>query len=96
MWFPVCNLDMNKYLEKYQTSSSSQQYNSHNKFKIPNENEIYSTEEYGLNDKINGHTEELNDTYDQSNYLNRPYVYDLFAVCNHKGQNMANGHYTGN
>ena len=26
---------------------------------------------------------------------NRPYVYDLFAVCNHKGQNMANGHYTG-
>ena len=22
-------------------------------------------------------------------------IYDLFAVCNHKGQNMANGHYTG-
>lgn len=25
---------------------------------------------------------------------NQSYVYDLFAVCNHKGQNMANGHYT--
>lgn len=24
-----------------------------------------------------------------------PIIYDLFAVCNHKGQNMANGHYTG-
>lgn len=25
---------------------------------------------------------------------NPSYIYDLFAVCNHKGQNMANGHYT--
>ena len=24
----------------------------------------------------------------------RSYIYDLFAVCNHKGQNMVNGHYT--
>jgi hypothetical protein len=35
------------------------------------------------------------DDYDALNLQHRtPYVYDLFAVCNHKGQNMANGHYT--
>lgn len=32
---------------------------------------------------------------DQSSSSNKQYIYDLFAVCNHKGQNMANGHYTG-
>jgi len=30
-----------------------------------------------------------------NNPPNNKYTYDLFAVCNHKGQNMANGHYTG-
>ena len=31
---------------------------------------------------------------ENSDLYNQSYVYDLFAVCNHKGQNMANGHYT--
>ena len=38
----------------------------------------------------NSEDDELNRSQDDS------YIYDLFAVTNHKGQNMANGHYTGN
>jgi ubiquitin carboxyl-terminal hydrolase 8 len=33
--------------------------------------------------------------FGESSSSDNKYVYDLFAVCNHKGQNMANGHYTG-
>ncbi len=34
-------------------------------------------------------------TAGSSDYDSKAYIYDLFAVCNHKGQNMASGHYTG-
>lgn len=34
------------------------------------------------------------DEVDSTAMNNSKYIYDLFAVCNHKGQNMANGHYT--
>ncbi|CAF0885882.1 unnamed protein product [Brachionus calyciflorus] len=40
----------------------------------------------------------LNDSYysdkSSNSSVNSQYIYDLYAVCNHKGQNMANGHYT--
>ena len=50
-------------------------------------NENRAIENYTSKEHFYGETLE-----DQTN---RQYVYDLFAVCNHKGQNMANGHYTG-
>ena len=37
----------------------------------------------------------LNESYSSNGSNNSKYIYDLYAVCNHKGQNMANGHYTG-
>jgi len=52
-----------------------------------------------LSKQSNGFKNNSNENeYDSSQQYNshRSYVYDLFAVCNHKGQNMANGHYTGN
>jgi ubiquitin C-terminal hydrolase len=41
--------------------------------------------------------DDLNNGYDtaQKKPSTSDYIYDLFAVCNHKGQNMASGHYTG-
>ncbi|RNA23257.1 ubiquitin carboxyl-terminal hydrolase 31-like [Brachionus plicatilis] len=39
--------------------------------------------------------EELNDTYlSNTSSTDSQYIYDLYAVCNHKGRDMANGHYT--
>ena len=39
-------------------------------------------------------TDNLTNGQHHSEFSNKSYTYDLFAVCNHKGQNMANGHYT--
>ncbi len=80
VWFPVCNLDISKYISTSKSSKRCDGLNdNHNEDSDDNEND----------DEIEVVNNENRELYNQS------YVYDLFAVCNHKGQNMANGHYTG-
>ena len=84
VWFPVSNLDMSKYLEKNQNTLSNSGKNDLNENDIMKNRDYFST---------NGNETEYD--YSQETNTHRSSVYDLFAVCNHKGQNMANGHYTG-
>ena len=56
---------------------------------LPFESNDINSDDNENDDEIEVVNNENGELYNQS------YVYDLFAVCNHKGQNMANGHYTG-
>ena len=82
VWFPVSNLDMSKYLENKPRKTLPQNTTSRSGYSNGKETEFMGK----------SHSREFD--YEDSQEV-RPYVYDLFAVCNHKGQNMANGHYTG-
>lgn len=76
---------MSKYLEKNQSNSSKQSNSNYNHSSDKTQNR-----EFNLNNN-----KEYEHEYGQERNTHRSYIYDLFAVCNHKGQNMANGHYTG-
>ena len=75
---------MSKYLEGNQNTLSNSDK------KDLNENDIIKTRNYFSTNGSESEYDHSQETNTQSSY-----VYDLFAVCNHKGQNMANGHYTG-
>ena len=79
---------MSRYLEKKQHSNKASNAD------LTNDMDNESDTENDSN------SYDCQDFYYESDDPNRPaskqkpYMYDLFAVCNHKGQNMANGHYT--
>lgn len=62
-----------------------------------NGNSLHSSDMEEIFGRTNNETTNDLDDIDNSgaNRRENKYIYDLFAVCNHKGQNMANGHYTG-
>jgi hypothetical protein len=79
---------MSRYLEKKERSNKASNADLTNDMDNESDTENDST------------SYDCQDFYYESDDPNRPaskqkpYMYDLFAVCNHKGQNMANGHYT--
>ncbi len=86
VWFPTCNLDISKYISASSKTNKRCTNNNKSNESLNNENSLNDEDDDNNIDVVNN---ENRDQYNQS------YVYDLFAVCNHKGQNMANGHYTG-
>ncbi len=83
VWFPINSLNISKYLDKPNDAKS----NVNDQGSITNNSNGCSPNgEYITNDS------EIN--YNE-NEDNEDCMYDLFAIANHKGQNMANGHYTG-
>jgi ubiquitin C-terminal hydrolase len=46
------------------------------------------------NNEDSGADDDPQDLHDQHSYTQYEFLYDLFAVCNHRGS-MSNGHYTG-
>jgi ubiquitin C-terminal hydrolase len=85
VWFPVTGLDMSKYIEK-----NKNQNDQNSNLNSDDNDEDDNDDENNIGDYIET---KMNNSGGGSRQ--RPYIYDLFAVCNHKGQNMANGHYTG-
>ena len=92
VWFPVCSLDMGKYLDKCKNAVANG--NSGNQRNGGGGDEV---DHMMANLTMTTATAEEHHhvTPSQKSRPSRPYIYDLFAVCNHKGQNMVNGHYTG-
>ena len=84
VWFPVTGLDMSKYIEK--NNNKNHPNGNSNSDENEDDNEEDNIDDY-IETKMNNSGGSLGHQ--------RHNIYDLFAVCNHKGQNMANGHYTG-
>lgn len=89
VWFPVNGLNISKYIDK---STRMKQMSETNGFKNVGSN---SDLDYYDSSECEGEYEttdvERKNPMDSSDDL---YMYDLFGVANHKGTNMANGHYT--
>ena len=85
VWFPITGLDISKYIDKSTRLNKSSSSENNSNFK-PGAYECEAHESHSDDDDDD---DEPNPSQDDS------YIYDLFAVTNHKGQNMANGHYTG-
>jgi hypothetical protein len=77
-------------MSKYLLSSQQQQQKKKSCSSKTNEQLI------SLNNNNDDHNyDSENGSFSSQHTPPNRFVYDLFAVCNHKGQNMANGHYTG-
>jgi ubiquitin C-terminal hydrolase len=83
VWFPINGLNIRKYLDKSAKSKSNNQF----------ENNSNIDDEANDDDDDNDIEDNSENSSDYN--MDESYMYDLFAVANHKGQNMANGHYTG-
>lgn len=81
VWFPVNNLDISRYIDK---PSKFDQPKGHTELNGYESSDCEGS--YDLMDAANK---------SQTNSKDEDYMYDLFSVVNHRGTNMANGHYTG-
>jgi ubiquitin C-terminal hydrolase len=102
VWFPVCSLDMSKYVEKrhrYKSATTAERIepisSATDDLRQLDVLELDTAHDRAFfnNSKLNNNNGYLSQSK-QADNPNRSYIYDLFAVCNHKGQNMLNGHYT--